>query len=150
MSESRAPRRLPALLFGACLAAAIAAVSLGAPETAPRSNSEASAKYQAKHPNVKTVGGGVSAPVLVKRVEPEYPEEVTKTARADSSPLTVEAVVSSSGSIIDPVVLSAANSDLHPYVLAAVRKWRYKPAREKGKTVPVFIMISFRVAAPHA
>ena len=150
MSDSRGPRRLPALLFGACLAAAIAAVALGAPETAPRSNSQASAQYQAKHPNVKTVGGGVSAPVLVKRVEPEYPEEVTKSARTDSSPLTVEAVVSSSGAIIDPVVLSAANSDLHPYVLAAVRKWRYKPAREKGKTVPVFIMISFRVSPPHA
>lgn len=150
MSESRSARRLSTRLLGACVAGAIAAVTLGAPDTATRANSEASAKYQAKHPNVKTVGGGVSAPVLVKRVEPEYPEEVTKTARTDSSPLTVEAIVSSSGSIIDPVVLSTANSDLHPYVLAAVRKWRYKPAREKGKTVPVFIMITFRVGAPHA
>jgi protein TonB len=138
------------MLLGACLAGAMAtAVSLGAPETAPRASSEASAQYQAKHPNVKTVGGPVSAPVLVKRFEPEYPEELTKKER-DSAPLIVEAVVTSSGSIVDPVVLSAANSDLHPYVIAAVRKWRYKPAREKGKTVPVFVMISFRVGAPHA
>jgi len=99
-------------------------------------------KYEAKHPNAKRIGGSVTAPVTVSRARPEFPENVAKKKR-ELYPIIVAITVATDGSVIDPVVLSTGNSDLHPYILEAARKSRYQPARENGRPVEVIMVLTF-------
>ena len=110
---------------------------------------DASARFESAHPGVKKVGASVQAPVLVTRVDPEIPKDL-KAKRRDLTPIILEAVISETGDVVDPAVLSTDNADLHPYAVAAVRKWKYRPAREDGKAVSVFVMISIQLHGPHA
>jgi len=139
-------KALPAL----CLVAALLpAGALRAAEGSATNLAEASAQYEAKHPEVKRVGGSVTAPVLLTRADPAFSEELKKKNR-EQSPIILEVVISETGDVIDPVVLSTANPDLHPYALEAIQRWKYRPAREKEKAVPVFITVSILLHGPRA
>ena len=99
-------------------------------------------KYAARHPSARQIGGSVTAPVTVSRARPEFPDKLAKKKR-ELSPIIVAIIVSRDGSVIDPVVVSTANADLHPYVLEAARQFRYQPARENGQPVEVIMVLTF-------
>jgi periplasmic protein TonB len=91
--------------------------------------------------DIRTVDGrDVTAPRLVQRVEPKYPE-VARRARM-SGDVIVEAVITDHGEVVSPRVMkSTTESILNQSALEAVRQWRYEPARFRGQPVPVYVTV---------
>lgn len=96
---------------------------------------KAIAAYEAAHPGVEKIGGDVKAASLARHVDPDFP----KASRKSMSPIVVMMVVSEFGDVVDPIVVMSAHPDLDRRFLAAVRKWKYKPARKNGRPVKSFL-----------
>jgi TonB family protein len=82
---------------------------------------------------LRTVGGGVSAPVLLYQVEPEFSEEARK-AKASGNVL-VNLVVDQQGHPQNVHVLRGVGMGLDEKAIAAVKLYKFKPAMEGGKAV---------------
>ncbi|MBV9506068.1 MAG: energy transducer TonB [Acidobacteriia bacterium] len=91
------------------------------------------------------VGGGVSAPSLLYKVEPEYSEEARKAKYQGTVVLYVE--VDPSGHAINPKVIRSLGLGLDEKAMEAVRKWKFKPGFKDGKavTVAATIEVNFRL-----
>jgi periplasmic protein TonB len=81
------------------------------------------------------IGGGVSAPVLQYAPEPEFSEEARK-AKASGNVL-VNLIVDQQGHPQNVHVLRGVGMGLDEKAVAAVEQYRFKPAMENGKPVPV-------------
>ncbi len=77
------------------------------------------------------------SPVLVKRVEPEYPGALQK--QRVQGVVVLEAVVALDGSIADIRVLQSPAESLTKLARDAFQQWRYKPALLDCKPVRVYI-----------
>lgn len=84
-----------------------------------------------------TVAGDVQAPVLIKKVEPVYPETL-RQARI-SGAVMIEAIIGKDGNVREARVIRSAHPSLDEEALKAVRLWVYKPATWKGKPVSVYL-----------
>jgi protein TonB len=76
------------------------------------------------------VGGNISTPALLHRVEPEYPA-MAVSARLQGISI-LEAVVDEQGRVADVRVLRTANALLDRAAIAAVRQWQYAPLTLNG------------------
>ncbi len=94
---------------------------------------------------VYRVGGGVSAPVLTYKVEPEYSEEARKAKYQGTVSLYVE--VDPTGKASHVRVLHGLGLGLDEKAIEAVRKWVFKPGLKDGKpvTVAAMIEVNFRL-----
>ena len=94
---------------------------------------------------VYRIGGGVSAPQLIFKVEPEYSEEARKAKFQGTVVLYV--VVDEKGNPRDLKVVRALGLGLDQKAIEAVQKWRFKPGLKDGKPVPVAaqIEVNFRL-----
>lgn len=90
-------------------------------------------------------GGNVREPVLVRRVEPVYPEAARK-ARLEGV-VILEAIIAADGEIEEVHVVKSAGALLDASAQAAVERWRYRPATLNGRAVRVLltVTISFRL-----
>ncbi len=90
-------------------------------------------------------GGGVSAPQLVYRVEPEYTEEARKAKYQGT--VVLYAVVDPDGMVRNVRVVRSLGLGLDEKALEAVRQWKFKPGMKDGKAVPVAasIEVTFRL-----
>lgn len=79
----------------------------------------------------------VRAPVLVKKVEPEYPEAARK-ARMEGQ-VVVEAILTDRGELTEIRVARPLNPLLDASAIAAFRQWQYQPATLDGKPVRVYV-----------
>lgn len=91
------------------------------------------------------IGGGVSAPSLIFKVEPEYSEEARKAKHQGTVVLYV--VVDEKGLPRDLRVLRAIGLGLDEKAIEAVQKWRFKPGLKNGTPVAVqaTIEVNFRL-----
>jgi len=91
------------------------------------------------------VGNGVTAPRLVRKVEPQYSEEARK-ARLNGTVL-LYAVVHPDGRARDMRVLRSLGLGLDENAIAAVGQWEFQPGEKEGKTVSVAatIEVNFRL-----
>jgi len=91
------------------------------------------------------VGGGVSAPALIHRVDPEYSEEARKAKHQGTVELYVE--VEADGRAHKIVVRRGLGLGLDEKAIEAVRQWRFKPAMKNGKpvTVGALVTVHFRL-----
>jgi protein TonB len=89
--------------------------------------------------NVKQVGGGVSQPKVIYQVEPEFSEEARK-AKFMGVP-TVSIIVDQHGIPQNVHILRGVGMGLDEKAVEAVKLWRFKPALENGKPVPVYLNI---------
>jgi TonB family protein len=91
------------------------------------------------------IGGAVSAPVLLYKVEPEYSEEARKAKYQGVVVLRV--VVDSTGRVVNPQVIRSLGLGLDEKAIEAVRRWKFRPGSKDGKPVPVIaeIEVSFRL-----
>ena len=71
------------------------------------------------------VGGQITPPELVHRVEPVYPD-VAVSARLRGT-VILEAQVDKEGRVVDVKVLRTANRLLDDAAITAVKQWRYRP-----------------------
>jgi len=94
---------------------------------------------------VYRIGGGVSAPQLVFKVEPEYSEEARKAKFQGT--VVIFVVVDEKGLPRDLKVVRALGLGLDQKAIEAVQKWRFKPGLKDGKPVPVAaqIEVNFRL-----
>ena len=84
-------------------------------------------------------GDGVSAPVLVKQVKPQYSAKA-KDAKVQGTVL-IECVVETDGSVGDVRVTKSLDEDLDLEAVKAVRQWRLEPGKKDGKAVRVQITL---------
>jgi protein TonB len=91
------------------------------------------------------IGGDVSAPVLVSKVEPEYSEEARKAKYSGSVLLSI--VVDSSGLPRDIRIVRPLGLGLDQKAIDAVMKWRFRPGMKGGRPVAVQaqVEVSFRL-----
>ena len=94
---------------------------------------------------VYKIGGGVTAPTLIYKVEPEYSEEARKAKFQGTVVLYV--VVDEKGSPRDLRVMRTLGLGLDDKAIEAVKKWRFRPGYLNGKPVKVAatIEVNFRL-----
>jgi TonB family protein len=90
--------------------------------------------------DVRRVRGKVTAPKLVSRVEPAYPENSRRQGHEGLS--VYEAIISPTGCVVDLHVIRSSHPDLDITGMAAIAHWRYTPATLDGRPVRVYLTVS--------
>jgi len=81
-------------------------------------------------------------PVLLRRVEPEYPE-AARVARLPGQ-VVLTAVIERDGGVGEVEVLQSTNRLFEAPAAEAVRRWAYRPARLDGRPVAVYFTVVVR------
>jgi protein TonB len=91
------------------------------------------------------VGGGVSAPVVVFKLDPEYSEEARKAKYSGTVLLSI--IVDSEGKARDIHVARSLGMGLDEKAIEAVAKWKFRPGMKGGQAVNVraTIEVNFRL-----
>jgi len=94
---------------------------------------------------VYKVGGGVSQPSVIFKVDPEYSEEARKAKYSGTVMLAV--VVDTDGHARDIHVVKSLGMGLDEKAMEAVEKWKFKPGMKGGQAVNVkaTIEVNFRL-----
>jgi TonB family protein len=88
------------------------------------------------------VGGGVSAPKVIYRVEPEFSEEARKNKWQGLVLLHV--IIGTDGKAHDITVSRSLGMGLDEKAIEAVKQWRFEPGHKDGQ--PVNVEVSFEVS----
>lgn len=112
-----------------------------APPTPPQTT-EAKREFPG---GVYRIGGGVTAPRLIHKVEPTYTEHARSAAVSGTVVLYV--VVGEDGVPSNMKVVRGLSHGLDEKAMEAVRQWRFQPGQKEGKPVPVAaqIEVNFRL-----
>lgn len=86
------------------------------------------------------VGGDVKAPVVIKRVEPEYTEKA-KAAHV-AGIVIMQLTIDKSGRVTAAEVIKPLPFGLNQTALAAVKQWEFKPATRNGVPVDVIFLVT--------
>jgi periplasmic protein TonB len=91
------------------------------------------------------IGPGVSAPILLYKVEPEYSEEARKAKYQGT--VIINAEIDTNGRVINPRVGRSLGLGLDEQALEAIKKWSFRPGYKDGKPVTVIatIEVNFRL-----
>ena len=94
---------------------------------------------------VLQVGGGVTAPLLITKVQPQYSEEARQTRVEGTVVLSV--VVGADGVAHELTVLRSLRPDLDQKAIEAVSQWKFRPGQKDGQPVNVkaTIEVNFRI-----
>jgi TonB family protein len=92
------------------------------------------------------VGGDVTAPVIISRVEPRYPPEAAKARIAGI--VIIEAIIDEEGRVTDAQVLKPLPFGLDQAALDAVKQWRFRPGTLHGEPVPVIFSVTVNFQPP--
>jgi len=76
-------------------------------------------------------------PVLVHRVEPDYPADIRK--QGVTGAVLLEGIVDVTGRVVDIRALQSPRKDLTWLAIEAVKKWQYKPALCDGRPVRAYM-----------
>jgi protein TonB len=82
------------------------------------------------------------APVPVRTTAPEYPAELRQAEIQGL--VTIVSVVDETGNVLACEISKSTNEGFNEVALAAVRKWKFKPAKLGGKAVKVKVTIPVR------
>ncbi|HTA43811.1 MAG TPA: energy transducer TonB [Bryobacteraceae bacterium] len=90
-------------------------------------------------------GGGVTAPVLVLQVDPEYSDDARKAKYSGS--VTLAIIVDTDGRPRDIRVTRSLGMGLDEKAIESVQKWRFKPGLRSGQPVNVraTVVVNFRL-----
>lgn len=94
--------------------------------------------------NVPRVGGDVKAPLIIRKVEPSYPDEA-KQAKI-SGIVIVEALIDKAGVVKDVHVLKPLPNGLSEAAVSAVRQWSFRPGTLDGEPVDVVFNLTVNFA----
>jgi protein TonB len=91
------------------------------------------------------VGGGVSQPAVIFKVDPEYSEEARKAKY--SGTVTLAVIVDAEGKARDIHVVKSLGMGLDEKAIEAVEKWKFRPGMKGGQAVNVraTIEVNFRL-----
>jgi protein TonB len=91
------------------------------------------------------VGGGVSQPTVLVKVDPEYSEEARKAKY--SGTVLLQLVVGIDGKAQNIRVVKGVGLGLDEKAVEAVQKWKFLPGKKNGQPVPVYatVEVNFRL-----
>ena len=87
-----------------------------------------------------SVGGGVSSPVLISQVSPDYSDDARKARIEGTVELLI--VVRADGSVQFDSVTKSLGFGLDQNAIEAVKKWKFRPSRRNGQPVPVWMGVT--------
>ena len=85
-------------------------------------------------------GSGIEPPRLLREVKADYTEDARR--RGLQGDVVLEIVVRRDGSVGDVTVLQGLGAGLDQRAIAAVRQWRFAPARRRGDAVDVIVEVA--------
>jgi protein TonB len=85
------------------------------------------------------VTGDMVRPVLLVKVEPEYPQAARRAGLGGR--VTLRAVIAEDGSVESVEVFASSNPLFDEAAVKAVRQWRYRPALMSGNPVRVYFSV---------
>lgn len=85
-------------------------------------------------------GSGIEPPRLRREVKADYTDEARR--RGITGDVVLEIVVRRDGSVGDVTVLQGLGSGLDQRAVAAVRQWRFDPAKRRGAVVDVIVEVA--------
>ncbi len=85
--------------------------------------------------HVYRIGGGVSPPSLIKKVQPEYSDEARK-AHLEGK-VVLEIIIGSDGKARDVKILRSLGLGLDERAITAVNAWEFGPSMKDGQPVNV-------------
>lgn len=94
--------------------------------------------------SIARVGGADEAPVVVHRVEPDF------TGIPVTGIVIVETVIARSGDVCAARVLRGIHAEADARALAAVRQWRFVPAKKQKQPVQAAFTLTIRVTPPQS
>jgi TonB family protein len=91
------------------------------------------------------VGGGVSQPQVLTKIDPEYSEEARKAKY--SGTVLLQLVVDIDGKAKNIKVVKGVGLGLDEKAVEAVQKWKFIPGKKNGTPVPVYatVEVNFRL-----
>jgi len=91
------------------------------------------------------VGGGVTAPEVIFKVEPEYSEQARKAKYQGT--VLLSAIVQRDGTIREIKVVQPLGLGLDEKAIEAARQWRFRPGLKSGQAVDVQVLfeVTFRL-----
>jgi protein TonB len=92
--------------------------------------------------------GAREVPVPVRTVAPAYPPALR--AKGVSGLVLVKCSIDVQGNVIDASVSKSSNPDFNPLAVEAIRKWKFKPARQDGSAIAVEVTIPIKFDAGEA
>lgn len=117
----------------ALLCVSVLAVSLNGQTTNGQSTP---ANDDGRDEQVFTIGGSVSPPKLIYKVDP--------SRGAGTGTVLLELVVSSKGLPRDLRVIESVGKELDRSAIEAVKQWRFEPGRKDDKPVAVRVTVEIR------
>jgi TonB family protein len=85
-------------------------------------------------------GSGIQPPSLLREVKPDYTEDARR--RGITGDVLLEIVVRANGQVGEVRVLDGLGHGLDERAVAAVRQWRFSPARRFGQPVDVLVEVA--------
>jgi TonB family protein len=85
-------------------------------------------------------GSGIEPPRLLREVKAEYTDEGRR--RGITGEVLLEIIVQSDGSVGQVSILRGLGAGLDQRAVAAVRQWRFAPARRRGAPVDVIVQVA--------
>jgi protein TonB len=81
-------------------------------------------------------------PVPVRTVAPDYPDELRR--EGISGLVTVKCTIDEKGDVVDPQVEKSSNTAFERPAIAALKKWKFKPAKQDGAPVATKVSIPIK------
>ena len=81
-------------------------------------------------------------PVPVRTVSPDYPDELRRDGV--SGIVVVKCTIDEQGNVVDPTVEKSSNNAFEKPALAALKKWKFKPAKQDGAPVAIKVSIPIK------
>ncbi len=81
-------------------------------------------------------------PVPVRTVAPDYPDELRR--EGVSGLVVVKCSIDAQGNVAEAEVEKSSNAAFEKPAVAAVRKWKFKPAKQDGSPVAIKVSIPIK------
>jgi len=81
-------------------------------------------------------------PVPVRTVAPEYPVELRRDGV--SGIVMVRCTIDEQGNVIDPTIEKSSNEAFDKPAVAALKKWKFKPAKQDGTPIAIKVSIPIK------
>ncbi len=81
-------------------------------------------------------------PVPVRTVAPDYPSELRRDEV--SGVVIVKCTIDVQGNVVEPSVEKSSNNAFDGPALAALKKWKFKPAKQDGAPVAIKVSIPIK------
>lgn len=88
---------------------------------------------------------GRENPVPVRTVAPEYPREMK--ANGVSGLVMVKCTIDEQGNVAGTDIVKSSNEQFDRFATEALKKWKFKPARQDGTPVSVQVTIPIKFVA---